>query len=1285
MATILFQAAGAALGSAFGPIGAVIGRAAGALAGNMVDRALIGGTTVTGARLATARLPGAAEGAAVPRLYGTARLGGTLIWATRFEEEVTTERSGGKAAGQRTRTYRYYANLALGLCEGEVAAVRRVWADGQEIDLTGVEMRFYPGSETQAPDPLIEAKQGTGNAPAYRGLAYVVFEHLPLDGFGNRIPLLQFEVIRPVGALEQMVRAVTVIPGATEHGYATTQVRERTGEGQSRILNRNTLTAHTDWRASIDELQALCPNLENVALVVSWFGTDLRAGDCRVVPGVEADARDRESRPWRVSGVTRDAAHLVSRHDGGPAFGGTPDDASVVEAIVDLKARGLKVTLYPFLMMDIPAGNGLADPYGGAEQAAYPWRGRITCHPAPGQPGSPDRSAAISDVITGFCGSADAGDFDVSGTNVSYHGAGEGYRRMVLHYALLAKAAGGVDGFLIGSELRGLTTLRDAAGGFPFVLALAELAADVRAILGAGTKITYGADWSEYFGHHPADGTGDVFFHLDALWAHPAIDAVGIDNYMPLADWRDADLESASPDGFRLADDKEAMAAQITAGEGFDWYYASEADRVARTRKPITDGLTGKPWVFRFKDIEAWWDNRHFDRVGGAEQATPTAWNPRMKPVWFTELGCPAVDRGANQPNVFADPKSAESAWPYFSHGTRSDSLQRRFLEAHLGHWQDGPAPAGMVDPDHIFVWTWDARPQPAFPADLGLWSDGGNWRTGHWLNGRLGTGTVADVIAAVLKDHGFDDVDVSEVSGDLTGYVQGDLASARSLIEPLAEAFLVDVVEDGARLKFRSRGAASLPALHIDVLADLEDEPLWRETRGHDSDFSAEASLGYFDPATDYGEASARSRRVGAATRRQLARDLPAVLSEETALSAAEGMLRDHRVARRRLEFALGPGELGIQPGDVIRLGEVGLGEGPEGRFLVGEIEDGVARRLSLREVAAAVSTTPVTTGSGRTPDNPASAGFDPLVVLMDLPRHSSGAATDFACVAGLVRPWRRMTISSAVTADSARTRTVLDRPATIGRLTEPLAGGVSGRFDAARSIELDLFFGGLSSADRLSVLNGANRLAVVSANGGWEVIGFADAVEIAAGRWRLSTLLRGLAGSEDATAAGADTGAVAVLLDAAVRPLGLTGEEAGLPLDYSAEPLAGIAAPVSLGTFAGGLRAETPLSPVHLKARRTAAGAIDLSWIRRSRVDAYTWQGLDVPLDEAAEAYRVEILDGAEVLRAVETGEPRLSYSAADELADFGAVQGVIRVRVRQLGRLAQGIAAEADLVLG
>src|SRR5262249_22537634 len=160
--------------------------------------------------------------------------------------------------------------------------------------------------------------------------------------------------------------------------------------------------------------------------------------------------------------------------------------------------------------------------------------------------------------------------------------------------------------------------------------AMRTLASDVRSIVGGGTAISYAADWSEYFGHRPADGSADVHFHLDPLWADAEIDFVGIDLYHPLTDWRDTPGHADETSG-RSPYDLAYLHANVRGGEGFDWYYASTGDRDAQVRTPITDGSYGKPWVFRFKDIEAWWRNPHFDRPGGIEAATPTAWVPQGK------------------------------------------------------------------------------------------------------------------------------------------------------------------------------------------------------------------------------------------------------------------------------------------------------------------------------------------------------------------------------------------------------------------------------------------------------------------------------------------------------------------------------------------------------------------------------------------------------------------------------------------------------------------------------
>ena len=177
-----------------------------------------------------------------------------------------------------------------------------------------------------------------------------------------------------VGDLEPMITSVTVIPGATEFGYDPTPRVQLLGRGVTAPENTNQSATVSDWTLSIDELVALCPNLTNVSLVVAWFGDDLRCGTCTIAPKVEAASRTIKGTSWEVAGISRGSAGVVSTHDGGPAYGGTPSDNAVLAAIADLKARGLGVTLYPIVLMDIPEGNPLGQP-------AYPWRGRIACQP----------------------------------------------------------------------------------------------------------------------------------------------------------------------------------------------------------------------------------------------------------------------------------------------------------------------------------------------------------------------------------------------------------------------------------------------------------------------------------------------------------------------------------------------------------------------------------------------------------------------------------------------------------------------------------------------------------------------------------------------------------------------------------------------------------------------------------------------------------------------------------------------------------------------------------------
>ncbi|MFU8883488.1 MAG: baseplate multidomain protein megatron, partial [Rhodobacterales bacterium] len=834
MATILLSAAGAAIGGSVGGTAlglsmVAVGRLAGATLGRAIDQRLLGqgAQAVETGRVDRLRLTGSGEGEAIAQVYGRMRIGGHVIWASAFSEGTTvTQSGGGKGKPRVTETsYSYSVSLAVALCEGVIAGVPRVWADGTEMPLRDLNMRVYRGDAHQLPDPKIEAVEGAGQVPAYRGTAYVVFEDLPLARFGNRVPQFEFEVLRPdqrgAGADDpdpaHLVRGVAMMPGSGEYALADIPVNYVYGPGQGRSANINSPSGQPDLVTSLDRLAAEAPECRATSLIVSWFGDDLRCGDCTIRPKVEQATFDGAEMPWQVSGLTRAQAMTMAMLDGKPVYGGTPSDASVIGAIRRLGAQRQAVMVYPFILMDQLAGNGRADPYSDADsQPVLPWRGRITGSKAPDQPGTPDRTAEAAAQVAAFFGAAQAAHFTVTPGQVAYHGPQEWrYNRFILHHAALCAAAGGVDSFCIGSEMRGLTQLRGPDNSFPAVAALRVLAAQVRAILGPDVKIGYAADWSEYFGYQPTDGSGDRIFHLDPLWADANIDFVGIDNYMPLSDWRDG--RDHADAAWQSIYNPAYLRANIEGGEGYDWFYHSPEARAAQIRTPITDEAHQEPWIWRYKDIRNWWGNAHHDRVDGQRSATPTAWVPQSKPIWFTELGCPAVDKGTNQPNLFLDPKSSESFLPAYSNGQQDEVIQMQYLRAMLGHWRDpGNNPVSavyagrMLDMSRAFVWAWDARPYPFFPANAGFWADAANYARGHWVTGRLSSRSLASVVDEICARAGLQGHDTSRLYGIVRGYVVAQVSDARSALQPLMLAYGFDAVERGGTLRFVMRRDAA-------------------------------------------------------------------------------------------------------------------------------------------------------------------------------------------------------------------------------------------------------------------------------------------------------------------------------------------------------------------------------------------------------------------------------------------------------------------------------------------
>jgi hypothetical protein len=1278
MASMVLSYAGSAIGGmfGFGDIGGMVGR----FAGSMIDKSIMGGGSggsraQNGPRLKDLDVLSSTEGAPIPRLYGRMRLSGQVIWATKLEEVVTERESGGGKGGGMSaggggggEDYSYFANFAVGICEGETAYIARIWADNKPLDLAFVTYRFYRGTETQNADPLIVAKKGADNAPAYRGLSYIVFERLPLDRFGGRIPQLSFEIIRPVGDLEKQIKSVVMIPGSTEFGYAPQVFMRNYGYGNSAAETRHTFMAGSDFTQSLEELLAICPNLTNISLVVSWFGTDLRAGECLVKPGVEIMQKAMIGTDWMAGGVTRAGAHYISRHEGKASYGGTPGDQSVIDAIHAIKAKGIKVTFYPFMMMDIPVGNAMGQP-------PYPWRGQITT--------SVDNSALVASEVTAFVGTATASDFDASG---GYAGPNEwSFRRLVHHYARLVARAGGVDAFIIGSEMIGMSRMRSSSGVYPFVDALTAIATEVKAVIPNST-LTYAADWTEY-GAHVLNGAQEIRFPLDKLWASPAIGAVGIDYYAPISDWRDGDHLDMQAGSIYSRD---YLQSNIFAGEAYDFYYASPADRAAQIRSPITDGAYNKPWIYRQKDIRNWWSQPHIERLNGVETVA-TPWIPQSKPMWLTEYGVPAVDKGTNQPSVFPDPKSSVAAIPYFSSGRRDDAMLRSGLSAFLSFfdlaWGADPANnpisslyhAPMLDVDNLSLWAWDARPFPTFPLAIGVWSDGGNWQTGHWLNGRLGSAPLSGVVHKIAEDYGVLNIDASCLAQTVDGYVLDRTMSMRDALEPLAHVFQFNPIEEGLTLKICSGHDETILTLDEPSLVETKAPALVKITRAQTSELPGEITLAFNETFQDFRMTAVSTRRLTAARGKNSRSEIAVAAGRDVMEDQANKLLHALWAGAETFDFTLPVSSMRLTVGDVIVLHHAGKSF----RLRITQIEDGFERKIAARALGPSLRSSRGANVPLPSLPLPEIAG-PPHVEVFEIPHINKGVSEVLSYLAVSATPWARgYALSKSAGGSSFTPVKNVTVPSLFGVTVSPLAPSQPWLWDRVNTLDVRLTKGQLASLSEERVFGGENSLAVKNVNGVYEVVQFQLAELIAPLTYRLSMLLRGQAGSE-ATMAAIAADAPVIFLDKYLTPLNEGVENYNRPVSYRLVPFGLDAGDVSVVTFdhTASSVALKPLAPQHLKAVRVAGG-IQISFIRRTRLEGDSWEVVEVPLGEASESYVIEIFDGVNVVRTLSLASETTLY--ADEITDFGAAQTSLTLRVRQVSAtVGAGFETVATLIL-
>jgi hypothetical protein len=647
---------------------------------------------------------------------------------------------------------------------------------------------------------------------------------------------------------------------------------------------------------------------------------------------------------------------------------------------------------------------------------------------------------------------------------------------------------------------------------------------------------------------------------------------------------------------------------------------------------------------------------------------------PQFDCAWMDEFGFPSVDKGTNQPNVFFDPKSSESAVPYFSSGRQDTTIQRVALRAVSDYWSDEAVnpvssvyQAPMIDMQNSSVWAWDARPWPDFPLRTNLWSDGANYELGHWLNGRFASQELAAVVAEICLHSEFYDFDVSRLRGTVTGFVLRNNESARQSLQSLMLAYDFSSFERNGVLVFENNADAQRYAVSPEDLAVLDDlDRVVEKTRSPSAEVSGRTRFGFWDDQNDYQIGAVEAYFPSDALNTVTQTDLPLVFTKSEGAEIVERWLADSNMARETVRLAVPPSLTDLAVGDIIDLADE---EGTS--YRVERAEEFGARIFDAVHIERSNGVRSRAVFDAIVP-KPATATMPVHFAFLDVPVLSD-VTNDFAPLfAATASPWPGgVAVYGAASNDGYELSTIVKSASTFGRTLSVLDASAPSRFGNT-SVEVSISGGSLSSRSKTEVLNGANACALrIDASDDWEILQYLNAELLESGSYRLSGILRGQRGTEHLIQEAVPVGAEIVFLSTDLRQLPISEESLGLEKYFRVGPSDRA---VSDSSFVSSTQVFTgigqrPYSPVHLACKGGASDDLSFTWIRRTRINGDSWSVYETPLGEVDERYLVRVTYGTSVLREAEVNSASWVYSQSDQTAD--GVTGTVEVHVAQISQ--------------
>lgn len=500
----------------------------------------------------------------------------------------------------------------------------------------------------------------------------------------------------------------------------------------------------------------------------------------------------------------------------------------------------------------------------------------------------------------------------------------------------------------------------------------------------------------------------------------------------------------------------------------------------------------------------------------------------------------------------------------------------------------------------------------------------------------------------------------------EITGFTQ-DGGSDADVMQAMRDFYPFALDAGGGRLAIRLPSAtAGDPVIDLPPAVASKQGEFARRTGARRTRATTERTDGvglrYYDVERDYQPGLQRSRgRSGTGWIDTI--EFPACLHADQARTLAEKAAAQREQARETMAYRIATIDPELACGSLVRpSGERGVWrvQGWEWRA------EGVELELEAVDVVASAGL--IATGDpGVVNAAPDRANGETILQAFELPWDGAGSGADrkiYAAASSTAAGWQGAELyvdrgdgALLPAGTAARSRAIVGLAMTALPIASPHV------FDRRSDVVVQLADAafGLDQTDEAGLARGENRALL-----GNEIIQFAHATPIGGGEWRLSGLLRGRGGTEDAIA-GHSEGEDFALLDERLSLLDETlTDNMSSPIAYAFgngdhEPVA--AGIRNLGIF------DRPLAPVDMRIDATPAGGRHISWTRRAR-GAWQWlDEVDVPLPEVVESYDVRVEDGVGAATTWRSNTSVLELTAA-QWAEIAARPAPRRIEIRQIG---------------